>query len=142
MPWYVLTGIFFATGMYISRKATKTKSLQQEAFDKEIQKLIEEAVQHDTLEIRGWFYCSPKTKDSVGSFEFSAKRIKPSNIVLLGEKRHVDGQIVQSIIEVGTVITAQNKTVSTQTPFYVTQKNFQILQEIVSQVKGHHMTLL
>jgi hypothetical protein len=142
MPWLLLTSALFAVGMLIDKRIVRPKSLAQEAFDIETQKLVAEAVKHDTLEIRGWFYCNPKTKDSLGSFEFSAKRIKPSNIVLLGEKRVADGQLVQSIIEVGTVMTAQNKTESTRTPFYVTQKNFKILQEIVNQVKGHHMTLL
>jgi hypothetical protein len=142
LPWLVVTGVLFAAGMYADKKLVKTKSLQEEVFDMEIKKLIKEAVDTDSLDIRGWFYQNPKTKEQIGSYIFGAKRIKPSNLVMLGEKRMEGGQIVMSVIEVGTKINPQNKVESTHSPFYVTQKNFTILQEIVSQVKGHNTTLL
>jgi hypothetical protein len=142
LPWLAVTGVLFVAGMYADKKFVKTKSLQEEAFDMEIQKIVKEAVETDTLDIRGWFYQNPKSKDQLGAYQFGAKRLKPSNLVLLGEKRMESGQIVMSVIEVGTKINSQNKVESTHSPFYVTQKNFTILQEIVSQVKGHHTTLL
>jgi hypothetical protein len=143
MPILILLAAGIAAGLYKfgDVKLNSAKSLEDDAYEKNVQLLIKEAIEYDSLDVRCWVYNAPKSKDEVGEYGFTAKRVKPSELVLLGETRKTDGKIVRSVIEIRTEVNKDKKVESTRTPFYVTEKNFKILQEIVSQVKGSCMIL-
>ncbi len=97
---------------------------------------IDAAVLNDTCMIRGWFYHSPKSKDSKGEYLLSAKRVTPSELDLIGEKRYMDGTFVFSVVNNAVNTPGAAKLVNA--PFYVNDDVFKTLQEIAARQGNTH----